>query len=82
MDEVIIYTKPLCLYCNRLKDILNKRGIRYRDFNTEKGEPPRYVVERNGHIPVPQVEYAGRIIYDYKDEESLADEIERIMKEF
>ncbi len=32
---------------------------------------------RNGHIPVPQVEYAGRIIYDYKDEESLADEIER-----
>ena len=61
---------------------MDSRGIKYRDFNTEKREPPRYVVEQNGHIPVPQVEYAGRIIYDYKDEESLADEIEKMMKEY
>jgi glutaredoxin 3 len=82
MKEITMYTKPSCPYCNRLKDILKRRGIKYKDFNTENDEPPRYVVERNGHIPVPQVEYAGRIIYDYKDEETLADEIERIMSEY
>jgi glutaredoxin 3 len=80
MDEITIYTKPTCPYCNKLKEILDARRIKYRDFNTLKGEPPRYVVEKNGHIPVPQVEYNGRIIFDYKDEESLADEIEQIMK--
>ena len=82
MNEITIYTKPLCPYCNKLKGILKARGIKYKDFNTEKNEPPRHVVDQNGHIPVPQVEYEGRIIYDYKDEESLADEIQRLMEEY
>lgn len=82
MDEIIIYTRPTCPFCNKLKSILGQRGIRYRDFDVEKKEAPRYVVEQNGHIPVPQVEYAGRIIFDYKDEESLVDELQKIMKEY
>ena len=73
--EVIIYTKPACPYCNKLKRILNSRNIKYRDYNTEKGETPRYVVERDGHIPVPQVDTGTRIIFDYTTEEALADEI-------
>jgi glutaredoxin 3 len=82
MNEITIYTRPTCPYCNRLKGILKERGIKYRDFDVTKNEAPRRVVDQDGHIPVPQVEYAGRIIYDYKDEETLADEIEKLMKEY
>jgi len=81
MDEITIYTRPTCPFCNKLKAILNERGIKYKDYDVTKNESPRHVVDQDGHIPVPQVEYAGRIIYDYKTEETLADEIEKIMKE-
>jgi glutaredoxin len=82
MNAITIYTRPTCPFCNRLKDILDRRKIEYRDFNVENNSAPRHVVDQNGHVPVPQVEYNGRIIYDYKDEEALADEIEKIMKEY
>ena len=82
MNEITIYTKVGCPFCNKLKSILDERGIKYKDYDAIKNEPPRHVVDNDGHIPVPQVEYNGRIIYDYKDEESLAEEIEKIMKEF
>lgn len=80
MVEITIYTKPLCPFCNNLKRILKGRGIAYTDFDTEKNEPPRHVVDRDGHIPVPQVDINGRIIYDYATEEALADEIERLAR--
>jgi glutaredoxin 3 len=80
MNEITIYTRPTCPFCNKLKTILTQRGIAYKDYDVTKNEAPRHVVDQAGNIPVPQVEYAGRIIYDYKDEESLADEIQQIMK--
>ncbi len=82
MNEITLYTRPTCPFCNKLKGILNSRGIKYKDYDVTKNEPPRHVVDQDGNIPVPQVEYGGRIIYDYKDEESLADEIEQIMKQY
>jgi glutaredoxin len=82
MNEITIYTRPTCMFSNKLKAILKARGIAYKDYDVTKNEAPHHVVDQDGNIPVPQVEYAGRIIYDYKDEESLADEIQRIMKEF
>ena len=81
MKEVTIYTKPSCPYCNKLKEILKRRGIAYKDYDTQKQEPSRWVVEKNGHIPVPQVDINGRIIYDYATEETLADEIEMLIKQ-
>jgi glutaredoxin 3 len=80
MNEITIYTRPTCPFCNKLKAILTQRGVAYKDYDVTKNEAPQHVVGKDGHIPVPQVEYAGRIIYDYKDEESLADEIQQIMK--
>ena len=75
MEEITIYTNPACPHCNKLKRILKSKNIKYRDYDTEKGAPPRYVVERDGHIPVPQVDTGTRIIFDYTTEEALADEI-------
>ncbi|MDE1866050.1 MAG: glutaredoxin [Candidatus Micrarchaeota archaeon] len=82
MNEITIYTRPTCPFCNKLKGILDSRKIKYKDYDVTKNEPPRHVVDQDGHIPVPQVEYNGRIIYDYKDEETLANEIGKIMKEY
>lgn len=82
MNSITIYTRPTCPFCNKLKGILKERNIQYQDFDVTKNEPPRHVVDQDGHIPVPQVEYAGRIIYDYKTEEELADEIQEIMKKY
>lgn len=80
MAEITIYTKPTCPYCNNLKRILKERNIQYKDYDPLKGQAPRWVVDKDGHVPVPQVDANGMIIYDYKDEESLANEIEQILK--
>ncbi|MEI6850307.1 MAG: glutaredoxin [archaeon] len=79
MSKLIIYTRPGCPYCQKLKSILNERKIGYTDFNVTDGSAPRMVVDKNGHIPVPQVDINGRIIYDYKTEESLVDEISKLI---
>ncbi|MBI3334268.1 glutaredoxin [Candidatus Pacearchaeota archaeon] len=76
MSDIIVYTKTNCPYCAKLKEILRERGISFieRDFIKE----PKYVpgiITRQGNTPSPQVEYKGKIVFDYTTEESLVEEI-------
>ena len=79
--ELIIYKKQGCPYCYRLMSILKERKIKFKtvDVYSEDPDAERAVV-RNGKKPVPQAEFNGRIIYDYTNEEALADEIEEYME--
>lgn len=56
MEKVTLYTRPTCPFCNNLKKILKEKGITYKDYDVTIREAPRWVVEKSGHIPVPQVD--------------------------
>ncbi len=79
--EVLVYVKEGCPYCYRLINILKDRKIKFREIDVySESEEADNAVTRNGKKPVPQVEFNGRIIYDYSTEEKLADEIEKWFK--
>lgn len=75
--EVIVYVKQGCPYCYRLISILKDRKIKYREVDVySDNEEADNAVTRGGKKPVPQVEFNGKLIYDYTTEKDLADEIE------
>lgn len=79
--EVLVYVKEGCPYCYRLISILKDRKIKFREIDVySDNEEADNAVTRNGKKPVPQVEFNGRIIYDYSTEEKLADEVEKWFK--
>lgn len=81
-EEVIVYTKTRCPFCANLMRILNQKGIKFREVDFIKN--PEYaerIVTRDGNAPAPQVEFNGRIIFDYATEENLANEIEEYAKD-
>lgn len=79
--EVLVYVKEGCPYCYRLISIFKDRKIKFREIDVySESEEADNAVTRNGKKPVPQVEFNGRIIYDYSTEEKLADEVEAWFK--
>ena len=77
VKEVIVYVKQGCPYCYRLISILKDKKIKFREVNIySDDEEAENAVTRNGKKPTPQVEFNGKLIYDYSTEEALADEIE------
>ena len=75
----IIYVKRACPFCVKLQKLLDARTIQYTLVDVQK-EDASEAVHREGRVPVPQVEYDGRIIFDYTTEEALVAEIVRMMK--
>ncbi len=55
MTQVTLYTKPGCPHCAAAKDDLQKRGIRYSEFNVQADPAAlRQMLALNGnrrHVP-------------------------------
>lgn len=62
-DPVLIYTTPICPYCVRAKQILNKKGATFREIDVSNDPEKRaYLVEATGQRTVPQIFIAGQSI--------------------
>lgn len=63
MVDVIMYSSAACFYCNRAKDLLNKKKIVYTDIrvdlNPEKREE---MILKSGRHTVPQIFINGQPI--------------------
>ena len=82
MAEIKIYIRPLCSFSHKLMKLLDKEKIDYDSVDLSKDVKSRgriYHDEEN-HIPVPQVEINGRLIFDYSTEENLVEEIKELLK--
>ncbi|MBN8891153.1 MAG: glutaredoxin 3 [Rhodospirillales bacterium 70-18] len=64
MPEIEIYTQPWCPYCTRAKQLLDKKGVAYREIDAPGGTPAREEAMRRsgGRTSVPQIFIAGRHI--------------------
>jgi glutaredoxin 3 len=63
MAEVIVYTTEPCSYCSRVKMLLSKRGIAYKEINLARDADGRSALaERTGMLSFPQVVVDGELI--------------------
>ncbi len=64
--RVTVYSTPSCPYCNKLKQYLNKHGIRYTDINVAANpRAAEEMVRKSGQRGVPQTDINGRIIIGF-----------------
>lgn len=64
MPQVEIYTKMTCPYCVRAKQLLDSKGVKYREIKVDAGGPDKQeMVQRaNGRMTVPQIFIGDRHI--------------------
>ena len=57
MAEVTIYSTSVCPYCVRAKQLLEHKGVAYKELNlsTEAAEVRMELMQRTNHRTVPQI---------------------------
>ena len=57
MKNVIIYTGPLCNYCDAAKRLLTRNNINYKEINiaTVDGAIDEMIKKTNGKRTIPQI---------------------------
>ncbi|MBI3947078.1 MAG: glutaredoxin 3 [Armatimonadetes bacterium] len=85
MPNVEIYTTSLCPYCVSAKQLLERKGIAYREINLTSlstDELNRQMLALSGRRTVPQIVINGRSIGGYTDLRRLEDagELDRLLR--
>lgn len=63
MTAIDVYTQPWCPYCARAINLLEKKGVAYREINAPNGTTARAECEaRSGRTTVPQIFIGDRHI--------------------
>ena len=62
MQEVIVYTKPLCPYCFRALALLQKKGVKVIEISAayDKSKRQEMLSKSNGKTTYPQI-FIGEI---------------------
>ena len=57
MKSVIIYTGPLCNYCDAAKRLLTRNNVEYKEINiaTVEGAMEEMIKKANGKRTIPQI---------------------------
>ena len=57
MKKVVIYTGDLCIHCNRAIELLNRKKIKFTEYNVTKDMAKRneMLKRSNGAKTVPQI---------------------------
>lgn len=56
MADVIVYTTRICPYCVRAKQLLDRKGVSYREIDVSDDHEARMaLVTRTGQRTVPQI---------------------------
>jgi len=67
--KILIYTKTVCPYCVRAKQLFERKGAAYEEINVED-HPPEFYGElkaRTGMMTVPQIFINDRLVGGYTD---------------
>ncbi|WP_332065872.1 glutaredoxin 3 [Bartonella sp. CB189] len=55
MEKVIIYTRPHCPYCEKARDLFDKKGVQYTDIDASTSLRQEMVQRANGRNTFPQI---------------------------
>ncbi len=61
MPDVEIYTQDWCAYCARAKQLLDRKGVAYREIDAPHGSPARVEAAKRsgGGTTMPQIFIGG-----------------------
>ncbi|RLE39019.1 NrdH-redoxin [Candidatus Woesearchaeota archaeon] len=75
MSKVKIYTTPTCPYCEMAKDFLKQQNIEFEEIDVASNqEAAQEMINKSGHMGVPQIEINGKIILGF-DKEAIKKEL-------
>ncbi len=57
MVDVVIYTTPICPYCDKAKSLLSKKGVHYKEVDVSQNSIIReeMTLKSGGRRTVPQI---------------------------
>lgn len=63
---VKVYSTDTCPYCTMAKDYLDKKGVKYVDYNVNSdAEKAREMVAKTGQLGVPVLDINGKVIIGF-----------------
>jgi glutaredoxin-like YruB-family protein len=67
---VIMYSTPTCGYCNKAKDYLRQKGVRFTEYNIA-GDMRKAdeMVKKSGQMGVPVIDVNGKVIVGFNQSE-------------
>ena len=68
MPDIVLYTTPMCGYCQRAKILLHRKGVEYSEIDLSR-EPSRWseMMERSRRDTVPQIFIGETHVGGYDD---------------
>jgi glutaredoxin 3 len=68
MAKVLIYTKSFCPYCDRAKDLLTRKGVKFEEvYLDDRPEEYATLKQRTGMMTVPQIFINDQLVGGYTD---------------
>jgi len=76
MKNIIIYTGPLCNYCDAAKRLLTRNNIHYKEINiaTVEGSRDEMIKKANGKKTIPQIFFGDLHVGGYDEVRALEKE--------
>jgi glutaredoxin 3 len=72
MPKVTVYTKAVCPYCVRAKNLLSRKGVPFEEIKVEGDDALRaWLVEKTGQMTVPQIFVDERSLGGFSDLDAL-----------
>lgn len=68
MKNVVIYSTPVCHYCNLAKEFFKNNDITYTEYNVASDAQKRAeMVELTGQLGVPVIQIGDQVIVGFQE---------------
>lgn len=72
MATIIVYSKNFCPYCDRAKNLLNRKGAKYEEKNIDgNAEELKKLFDKTGMKTLPQIFIDDKLIGGFDDMNAL-----------
>jgi glutaredoxin 3 len=83
MADVVVYATPFCFYCLRAKQLLNRKGVAFREIDVGGDDDARdQLIETTGSRRVPKIFINGTLVGGYYELASMdrAGELDALLR--
>jgi glutaredoxin 3 len=73
MAQVVVYTRPFCIWCFRAKRLLRRHGVAFEERDARDTATRVLLFERTGRKTVPQIFFDHASVGGFEDLRALID---------